>query len=217
MSDVENEEPQSDEVVVKRVDLTPEQVLEMLQKGNEIVNARVKRLKFRGEIAYPVRFRNCVLLMPEFNGVTFKEAVTFASCTIDRPKTQRKITFEKDLKLDGSIVNKATFARMTLKGQLFASHTEFRGKIQFNDCVFEQRVSFWEAKFNAWSDFKNCQFQGESDFRSLHSEQGFVLTNCHFHENFLFRGSNVEKKFQADGCLFDKLLDLSKAKLHDFT
>lgn len=217
MSVAENEEPQSDEVIVKRVDLTPEQVLEMLQKGTEIVNARVKRLKFRGEIAYPVRFRNCVLLMPEFNGVTFKEAVTFAGCTIDRPQTQRKIVFEKYLKLDGSIINKATFARMTLKGQLFASHTEFRGKIQFNDCVFEQRVSFWGAKFNAWSDFKNCQFQGESDFRSLHSEQGFVLTNCHFHENFLFRGSNVEKKFQADGCLFDKLLDLSKAKLHDFT
>ena len=55
-----------------------------------------------------------------------------------------------------------------------------------------------------------------ADFRSLHAEEGFVLANCHFAPDSLFRGATVFKKWEAGGSRFDGLLDLSKAKLHDF-
>ena len=46
--------------------------------------------------------------------------------------------------------------------------------------------------------------------------RGSFLTGCTFAGDFLFRGATVCKKFQADGSRFEKLLDVSKAKLHDY-
>ena len=59
-------------------------------------------------------------------------------------------------------------------------------------------------------------FAEAADFRSLHAEEGFILGKCRFDKDFLFRGSTVNKKWEADSTRFDGLLDLSKAKLHDF-
>src|SRR5262249_12101836 len=65
-------------------------------------------------------------------------------------------------------------------------------------------------------DFKSCEFTAEVDFRSLHAEEGFVLTRNHFAGDVLFRGALIAKKFEATGSRFEGLLDLSKAKLHDY-
>src|SRR5262249_15350649 len=48
------------------------------------------------------------------------------------------------------------------------------------------------------------------------AHEGFTLTRSRFHGDVLLRGTTVEKKFDAAGSRFEKLLDLSKAKLHDF-
>ena len=77
------------------------------------------------------------------------------------------------------------------------------------------KVRFWEAKFQGWVTIRACEFDGEADLRSLHAEQGFVVTGCTFRASFLFRGSTVEKKFEADDAL-EGLTDFSKVKFHDF-
>ncbi|OWK38547.1 pentapeptide repeat-containing protein [Fimbriiglobus ruber] len=206
----------ADDLAPALTDLSPEQVVALLRDGKTVANARVKRLKFRGAVAYPVRFKNCTLVHCEFDGATFQDEVSFAACLLDRAVCQHGTVFEKALDLSHSVLNKPTFARMTVKGQFLAAYAEFRGKVAVVDCTFEQRASFWEAKFSTWIDIKGCVFHGEADFRSAHVEQGFVLSHSTFHGDFLFRGAHVEKKFQADGSRFEKALDLSKAKLHDF-
>lgn len=217
-------EPQSDdapdiraeETTTGKADMPPDQALALLREGKPVENARIKRLKLRGEFDKPIRFHNCTLVGLTFDNASFAEDVSFAGCTLDRVNYNRATLFGKNLDVGHSVLNKVQFSRITVKGDFNATHAEFRGKLAFIDCAFERKVSFWEAKILCWSGFKNCVFRGDADFRSLHAAEGFVLTKSTFHENFLFRGSNVEKKFQVDGCRFEKLLDLSKAKLHDF-
>ena len=199
-----------------KTDLAPDQVFELLKAGKVIEHARVRRLKFRGAFDYAVRFRNCTLVQCEFDGATFREAVSFASCGLDRVTFHRPCTFEKGFEAVHSCLNKPTVRNATFRGEVCFAYTEFRGKIAFSDCTFEARASFWEACFGTWVDFKKCEFRGEADFRTVTAAQGFVLTKCTFRGDFLLRGATVEKKFQADGSRFEGLLDLSKAKLRDF-
>jgi hypothetical protein len=209
-------EPPADEPAPAKADLAPDQALELIRAGKPVENARVKRLKLRDDFEQPVRFRNCVLVQCEFDGATFRQDAAFVACTLDRPTFTKPSTFEKNLDLSHSVVHKTIVTRLTVQGKLFAAHAEFRGKAIFADCVFGQGASFWEARFATWVDFKGCEFRGDADFRSAQCDQGFVLTRSVFLGDFLFRGSCVEKKFQADGSRFEKLLDLSKAKLHDY-
>ena len=187
-----------------------------MREGKPVVNARIGGLKFVGEVAFPIELRGCQLVRPEFRGVTFREPVTIVGCTIDRAQFNRKSAFLQSVKFDGSVFHKTIVRNATFHGSFSAAHAEFRGKAAFHDCIFHDKVHFWEAKFLAWIDFQRCVFHAEADFRSIHAEQGFVLTKSTFHGDFLFRGANVEKKFSADGSRFEALLDLSKAKLHDF-
>jgi hypothetical protein len=99
---------------------------------------------------------------------------------------------------------------------LRCNNVRCRGKLLVERCAFEGRVRFWEAQLQGWVEFHECEFADEADFRSLHAEQGFVLSRCRFRADALFRGASFQKKWQADGTRFDGLLDLSKAKLHDF-
>ena len=200
----------------KRVEMSGEEAMALLREGKVVTNARVGGLKFVGVVPFAVSFRGCVLVKPEFRGATFAEAVSIIACTIDRAQFNRKTTFAKNVTLDGSVLQKTAIRDVTVTGDLFAAHTEYKGKVSFQGCEFAGAVHFWEAQFHTWASFQGCTFRGQADFRSVHAADGFVVEKCHFLGDFLFRGANVEKKFSADGSRFDKLLDLSKAKLRDF-
>jgi len=197
-------------------EMSPHEAMELLKAGQPVVNARIKRFRFKGEIPFRVEFRNCTLIQLDFDSATFAEDVKFIGCNLDKLNCTKRNTFEKLLDFSHSTLNKANIARITVKGFFNAGFTHFKGKFAFLECTFMQKASFWESQFQTWSDFRSCKFHGDADFRSVHCHQGFVLTKCTFHADFLFRGSNVEKKFQADGSRFEKMLDLSKAKLHDY-
>ncbi len=200
----------------KRVEMSGEEAMALLREGKVVTNARVGGLKFVGAVPFAVSFRGCVLVKPEFRGATFAESVSIVACTIDRAQFNRKTTFAKNVTLDGSVLQKTALRDVTVLGELFAAHAEFKGKASFQGCEFAGAVHFWEAQFHTWASFQNCTFRGEADFRSVHAADGFVVEKCQFLGDFLFRGANVEKKFSADGSRFEKLLDLSKAKLRDF-
>jgi hypothetical protein len=205
-----------DDPAPAKAEMTPQAALELVRAGKPIENAKIRRLKFRGDFALPVRFRNCTLTQPEFDAANFAEEVSFVGCTLDKVISTKATTFAKGLDVGGCVVNRGQLLRWTVNGKFAAAHAEFRGKVQINGCHFLDRVSFWEAKFVAWAEFKDCRFHAEADFRSVICGHGFVLTNCTFDGDFLFRGGCVDKKFSADGCRFERALDLSKAKLHDF-
>jgi hypothetical protein len=199
-----------------RRELLPADVLALIAAGKPVYGARICRLKLRGEFAGPVVFRNCVLVQPEFGPATVRGDLTFAGCRIDRPIFSKPVTVEGRFALNNCTVVKGMIARLTVAGPAFFGGTVYRGKFTLAECQFGGKVSFWEARFECWADVKGCRFAGEADLRSLHADQGLVLTKCEFAGDFLFRGATVCKKFQADGCAFAKLLDLSKAKFHDF-
>lgn len=199
-----------------RPEMPPGEALSLVMAGKPIENVRIRKLKLRGEFANSVTFKNCTLVQAEFGAATFKGDLSFVGCTLDRPTFSKPVTVEGNFGLNSSTVVKSMFFQLTVVGKAFFSGTEFRVKAYFEKCEFRQKLSCWEAKFNCWGEFKNCVFQQDADFRSIHCEQGLTFTSCTFADDFLLRGATVQKKFQADGCRFEKLLDISKAKLHDF-
>ena len=92
-----------------------------------------------------------------------------------------------------------------------------KGKFLIGQSTFAGPVRLWETRFQGWTDFKTCTFQVDCDFRSFHCEEGLVLTDCQFAGNVLMRGSAVAKKLDFTNSRFEGLLDLSKAKLNDYT
>ncbi|MCU0703186.1 MAG: hypothetical protein MUF18_04255 [Fimbriiglobus sp.] len=207
---------QPEEQAPERIELTPQEVLELLRAGKEVANARVRKLTLKGEFAQPVRFRNCALIQPCLDGAKFTAEVAFTHCSLDRLSVTRGATFAAGLDFGHSVLNKCNLTRLKVEGLFNAAFAEFKNKLAFSDNTFAGKVSFWEAKIHCWIDVKGCEFQAEADFRSVHCGQGFVLNRSTFRGDFLFRGSSVAKKFSADTSRFEMLLDLSKAKLPDF-
>ncbi len=196
--------------------LSAADALRMIEAGETIEGVRIDGLKLKGAFTRPVRLRRVTLARFVIEKATFAEEVVIASCTLDRPRFSRNSVFEKGLDLSGSTLLKSEFRELTVRGVFRCDNARFRGKFLVDSTRFEGRVRFWEALFEGWVEIKKCDFAGEADFRSLHAEQGFVLASCTFRSNVLFRGATVEKKWQADTSRFEALLDLSKAKLHDF-
>ncbi|MGL6072554.1 MAG: pentapeptide repeat-containing protein [Fimbriiglobus sp.] len=208
--------PEAEDTGSKRADMSPDEAWARLREGKSVENVRIRGMKFQGTIPENITFKACLLVQPMFKSVTFQGTASFVACTIERAQFSRKATFEKNLTWDGSVFQKCAINGLVVKGEFFATHTQFKGKASFTGCEFGLKAHFWEAQFLSWCEFKDCTFHSEADFRSCHAEEGFVCTKSKFHGDFLFRGSNVEKKFSLDGCRMEKLVDLSKAKLHDF-
>lgn len=199
-----------------RSELPPSEVLERLRRGELIEKVRVTGLRLRGEFALPIRFLNVTLVNLVVEKATFAEELAFDHCTLDRGKFTRSSTFEKGLCFTASTLIRADLRRMTVRGTFRCDNIRTRGRFLIEGAKFEGKARFWEARFLSWAEFKGCEFAEEVDFRSIHAEEGFILAGCHFRANILFRGATVQKKWQADTSRFDGLMDLSKAKLHDF-
>ena len=204
-------------MVSKSDTLTPAEAIERLQRGETIENARIVGLKLKGEIPFPIAFRNVTLVKVLIEKATFAEDVTFEHCTIEGLRAARSATFAKGLSFQGSTLNKVNLQDLTVKGAFRCGNAAIRGRFVLTKAKFAGTVRFWDARFLGWVNFKNCEFDDVSDFRSIYVEQGFVADQCVFHKDVLFRGATISKKWQAEGTKFEGLLDFSKAKLHDFT
>ncbi len=209
-------ESDAPEQATARAEMGAAEALAILLAGKELAGVRVRRLVFKGEFALPVRVTNCTLVAPQFHGATFREGVSFAGSTVEKPAWRGAVLFEKDFDVSHAVFLKAPVYGVTVGGKFSAAYAEFRGKGAFAACVFQGVASFWEAKFAGWADFKECQFHSEADFRSVSGTQGVNFAGCHFRAAALFRGIHVAKKFDAGESRFDGLLDFSKAKLPDF-
>ena len=210
----------ADEVVrtpdTPKKELSPREALEKLRKGEPLQNVRIERLIFRGEFPEAVELRNVTLVFPRFEKVTFKRSVSFAGCTLISPKFSPKTVFEMGLNLHEATLIKAGFNGVTVKGSLRCDNLETHGLLKIIHTRFEGMVRLWEARFHGWVHFTDCEFLGQADFRSFHAEEGMNLNRCHFKDEVLLRGATVCKKLDLSGSRFEGMLDLSKAKLHDF-
>jgi hypothetical protein len=196
--------------------LPAHEALERLRTGVGLENVRVEKLHLRGEFDLPIHLKRVHLVQPRFDGAVFKADVTMAHCTIDRPVFGRAVEFQRSWNVVYCNLNRFQALRVTVKGIFNAEYTQCRNKFAMSNCRFEGKVRFWETRFLGWCEFGKCEFVGEADFRSLHAEEGFVWKDCQFLSDCLFRGAAVAKKFDATNSRFESILDLSKAKLHDY-
>jgi len=191
-------------------------VLERLRLGQPIERVKINDLQLKGEFAQPVRFHQVSLSNLTVKNATFAEPVTFERCTLDRPKFNRRSHYEKGLSFANSTLVRPELRRLTVNGVLRLDNTKLKSRLLLEACVINGKIKFWDANCSGWMELKDCEFFDEFDGRSVCIEEGLVISRCKFHGNALFRGTTVHKKLQADGSWFNGLLDLSKAKLHDF-
>jgi len=193
------------------------EALQALRNGETLQNVQIKgRLHLTGTFEHPVRFVNVEVKNLSIERAEFAGEVVFQDCRVHRPIIQRKTVFQSGLAIRASDVAKLKFRDVKVHGKVECQNARFHGKTEVLKTRFFGPVNFWEARFHGWVDFIMCRFDDKADFRSLGAEEGFTFRHCQFAADALFRGATVNKKFEFNGSRFDGLLDLSKAKLHDF-
>ena len=197
-------------------EMSAAEALERIRAGRAIANARIVGLTFQGEFPVGIKMENCTLIRPRFSGATFRDIVGLYRCTLIRPFIHGRTVFESVLHLGGSTLRRATFKNITIRGALRCDGARFVGQFRVHRCRFEGDVRFWDARFEGWAEFRQCQFHARADFRNFDSTEGLNFEKCRFSADFLLRGSTVAKKLDFADSRFEKMLDLSKAKLHDF-
>lgn len=215
-----NPEATGDSVTRERADAAPEMsasdAVRLIREGKPIQNVLIRGLRLRGEFELPVEFKHVTLLRPNIDGAHFKQSVTFAGCRVDNLRIGRKSVFEQGLVLSGSTLRRARLHDFTVRGPMRCDNANTLGALQVSHARFEGIVRLWECRMGGWVEFRECVFCAEADFRSFHAEAGVSFEKCHFTCDMLLRGAAVAKKLDCASSQFDALLDLSKAKLHDF-
>jgi hypothetical protein len=202
--------------VASKLDLPAVEALEKLRRGEMIRDVRITDLRFKGEFPLPIRFERVELIQPKFERAEFLGDVVFDRCKLVKPTSGKGCVFGKGLDLRGSNIVKGLFRNLTIKGPWRCDGLRTFGHFQVIKGTFGDSVRFWEARLNGWAEVHACTFAGEADFRSLHAEEGFKLVDCKFEMDALFRGATFTKRWDAGSSHFAGLLDLSRAKLHDF-
>ena len=197
-------------------DLSPEEAIEQLQQGAKLENVRIEGLVLSGSIDFPLVMKHVELVAPKFSDVTFKAPVRIVASRILRPSIGKKAVFEDGLHLSGSVVEQFGMTQCTVQGGLHMQSTRFEGHARFNRCNFEGPIRGWSAAFNDWLDFNGCTFKEKVDLRSIACLQGVNFDDCNIEADLALRGAEIAKKLNLGESRCNALLDLSKAKLHDF-
>ena len=197
-------------------EMSAAEALERIRAGRTISNARIVGLVFQGEFPDAIKMENVTLVRPRFAGATFRDVVGLYRCTLIRPFVGQKTVFEKVLNLGGSTLRRPTFKNFTIRGSLRCDNCRFVGRFRVESARFEGGVRFWNARFDGWVEFRDCHFETAADFRSFHADEGVSFERCRFADDFLLRGATVSKKLDFETSRFEGLVDLSKAKLHDY-
>jgi len=198
------------------VELTSSDALERLLRGETIRNTRIHGLRIKGGFELPFKMEKVELIQPNFSGADFGGDVVLQACKIVRPTLGHGCRFRKGLSFKGSTIIKGQFRDLTVDGPWRSDNVRTWGQFSVVRGKFGGPVRFWDARLNGWAEFQDCTFAGVADFRSLQAEEGFKLVDCTFAADALFRGATFTKRWDAGGSRFDGLLDLSRAKLHDF-
>jgi hypothetical protein len=213
---LETDRSEAPQPELEQHELSAADALGRIRSGQTVQQARIHRLVLKGDFNQPVRLKNCTLIHLEFDSATFQNEVALVNCKVDRLLFSHRSVFQDGLNVGSSALSQATFRQITVQGSFNLGNGEAHGKLLFNQCRFEGPARFWELHAHGWMEFKDCEFMQPVDLRSMHVGQGFILQDCRFAGEVLLRGSTVSKKLDAANSRFEGLLDLGKAKLHDF-
>jgi len=203
-----------DEVPSGYPTLSEEETLERLRAGRPVEHAYIDRLNISEELPKGVLLRDVYIRSLSLVGARFQN-LTLQACHVHR-------LFGEGCEVQGSLVFKRTELTLSylrdcvLHKGFNCESLKVRSKFLMSKCVVKGRLRFWEALFDDWVQFEDCVFEERFDFRSAECAAGLSAHRSRFAGPALFRGAHVALKLELNDSRFEDLLDLSKAKLHDF-
>jgi hypothetical protein len=197
-------------------ELDAKTALERLRAGQKLERVRVVRLKLEGDFPKPLELVHVVLERPEVRAATFHGPVILSRCEVTGLSTGKgPIVFEQTWAFKSCTLRRFQIGNVEVRGNLAFDNSDIHGPLK----VYETKIGAlktWETKFHGWVEFKRCEFLGTADFRSSHADEGLVLSGSTLHGDALFRGMTCGKKLDMADARCEGLVDLSKAKLHDY-
>ncbi|MDP1796367.1 MAG: pentapeptide repeat-containing protein [Planctomycetaceae bacterium] len=196
--------------------LSAEMALERLKAGQKLERVRISRLKFEGDFPKGIELVHVELDRPEFRKATFHGPVVFSRCEVIGLSVHRTpVVFEQSLAFKSCTLRRPRLDGVEIRGALTLDNSEIYGPLKIHHATLGSTHA-WETKFRGWAEFKHCTIAGIADFRSCHVEEGLVLNCSTFKGDLLFRGMTCAKKLDLTDTTCEGLIDLSKAKLHDY-
>lgn len=107
------------------------------------------------------------------------------------------------------------FSRCTFPGLVLADFN-YKKKIKFNLCCFENKQYFHDAIFKNDIEFFNCEFKNVVIFFKVQFEKNMNLTSSTFHKNLLFSYSKFSGLGIFNRVIFKNGLDLSIATINKY-
>lgn len=209
--------PETETVLTRQAEIiTADEALCRLASQSALRDVEVQGLtilqgKFEKTILLErVTFDNLTIANAEF-----AERVILGKCRIGRIKIGGATIFSQGAAFRGCTLGHSDLHDSKFLQSFKLDNTHFQGNLTVKGCEFAG-LKTWATRFSGWVEFHQCQFSGVADFRSFDCEQGFQSLDCVFQNDVLFRGAMVAKRFDLGKSEFHALLDLSKAKLHDF-
>lgn len=196
-------------------EMSAEEALEKIREGVALQNVTIHGLALNGAFSEPITMRRVTLVKPTFDRVRFDKHVGLFACDLVRPKI-RRAEFLEGFEIKGTHVKAFSMQDTEIVGPFRADGIVSDGHWSVKEVKFSGLVRFWEAGFKGWVDFNECTFGDTADLRSMECNEGVGIRKCTFAGDVLLRGASVQKKLDFSESRFEKVLDLSKAKLHDF-
>lgn len=174
-----------------------------LENGREVI-FEFGNHAFDGSIFHsPITFVNCKFYNESNNNISFLPGVT-NGYFIDTK-------FEKDLEMIGCIFK--DWVSLT-------DNTEFKGKVTFNEVIFEKSFEISNVKFRKGVYFYSCQFFERFSLTNVIFEEGVYFGSMfRDHESTVFKGRseffcNVKKFLSFNRVKFDTV-NFSNLKLNE--
>jgi len=196
--------------------LDNEIALERLRDGQKLERVRIVRLKLEGDFPKMVELVHVVLERPEIKKAVFHGPVVFSRCEVTGLSCSRgPVVFEQSLSFKSCVLRRSRLDGIAIRGTLSFDNSEVHGPLKLHESELGGTHA-WEARFHGWVEFRRCTIAGTADFRSAHFDEGLVCNGSTFHGDVLLRGLTCGKKLDLTDARCEGLVDLSKAKLHDY-
>jgi len=204
-----------EELPGSHTELSSEEAIQRLQAGLPVERVFIRRLHLTGSFPKGLLIRDAYIKELSITEAHFEQNVSLQACSLHRVYAE-DARFDQSVSFKRSRVNLFYMLRGELHKGLNCESIKAGSKFLIAESNFKGRVRFWEALFEDWASFEQCAFEERFDFRSAECRAGVSLNRSHFKGAALFRGAHIALKLEANEARFDGLIDLSKAKLHDF-
>jgi hypothetical protein len=196
-------------------EMSEEEAIERLKVGQPVERVFIRRLHLQGEFTKPLLMREVYIKQLSWTQASFEQGVTLQACVVHRAYFE-EVRCAQSVSLKRSRFRLLHMLRCEFKSGVNCESIKVGSKLVLADSRFEGRARFWDGVFDDWISIEGCHFGDRFDFRNTDCKAGLNLNKTHFEGPALFRGAHVALKLEANEARFMSLIDLSKAKLHDF-